>query len=268
MRERILLPGLSPPAWRDPSSRRMHPSASLGVTVGIAAHAFLVVGLLLLGVHHAAPKRFVRVAALSVAWLALTAVVAGSGVLARVEARPPPFLFIGLGTLTVGIAVGASSLGASLARSIPLWALVGAQAFRVPLELVMHRAANEGTMPVEMSYSGFNFDIFSGLSAIVVAIALRRGAPPLLAALWSVVGSLLLAIIVTISILASPMIHAFGAGAHVNAWVTYPPFVWLPMVLVAAALAGHIIVFRHLALSRTDRARVAKVAGSVDDRPQ
>jgi len=29
--------------------------------------------------------------------------------------------------------------------------------------------------------------------------------------------------------------------------VTYPPFVWLPAVMVVAALAGHIVIFKALA---------------------
>ena len=29
-------------------------------------------------------------------------------------------------------------------------------------------------------------------------------------------------------------------------WVAHFPFVWLPSVLVAAALAGHVLVFRRL----------------------
>jgi hypothetical protein len=33
-------------------------------------------------------------------------------------------------------------------------------------------------------------------------------------------------------------------------WVCYVPFVWLPTVLVPAAFAGHVLVFRALAISR------------------
>jgi hypothetical protein len=32
-----------------------------------------------------------------------------------------------------------------------------------------------------------------------------------------------------------------------NVWVTRPPFVWLPAVLVLAALLGHLVLFRRLA---------------------
>jgi hypothetical protein len=31
-----------------------------------------------------------------------------------------------------------------------------------------------------------------------------------------------------------------------NVFVTYPPFVWLPGILVTAALIGHILVWRWL----------------------
>jgi hypothetical protein len=33
-------------------------------------------------------------------------------------------------------------------------------------------------------------------------------------------------------------------------WVTYPPYVWLPAVMVLAALAGHLLIFRALARER------------------
>jgi hypothetical protein len=35
-----------------------------------------------------------------------------------------------------------------LVRGVPLWALVGFQIFRLPLELLMHRAYVEGLLPV------------------------------------------------------------------------------------------------------------------------
>jgi hypothetical protein len=33
---------------------------------------------------------------------------------------------------------------------------------------------------------------------------------------------------------------------RLNVFVVYPPFVWLPAVLVLAALAGHLIILRAL----------------------
>ena len=40
--------------------------------------------------------------------------------------------------------------------------LVGVQAFRLPLELLMHRAGGLGIMPPELSYGGYNYDIVTG----------------------------------------------------------------------------------------------------------
>jgi len=101
-------------------------------------------------------------------------------------------------------------------------------------------------MPVQMSYSGRNFDIVTGITALVVAAALRWGlAPRWLAGAWNVLGLALLLNIVTIAILSTPRFAFFGQD-RLNVWVTYPPFVWLPAVMVLAALAGHLLVFRAL----------------------
>lgn len=52
--------------------------------------------------------------------------------------------------------------------------------------------------------------------------------------------------VVGVAILATPRFRYFGED-HLNTWVTYPPFVWLPSVMVLAAFAGHLLVFRVLA---------------------
>jgi hypothetical protein len=232
------------------------PPASALVLFGIPGLAALVLCLLGAGTFWAerrlgARSRTARVRAALVtlggaAWAALTLLLAQSGLLARFDARPPPFLVLMIVTLLGAVLVGRSRLGRRLALGLPLWALVGFQSFRLPLELVMHRAASDGTMPVEMSFSGYNFDIVSGASALLLSIALARG---LLGAravlLWNVLGILLLANIVLIAVAATPKFHAFGP-THLNTWVSQPPFVLLPSVLVMAALLGHVLVFRKL----------------------
>ena len=101
-------------------------------------------------------------------------------------------------------------------------------------------------MPVQMSYSGYNFDIVTGASALVLSVLLARGKAGTTAVrIWNAVGFLLLVNIVTIAVASLPMFHAFGED-HVNDWVTYTPFVWLPGVLVPAALLGHLLIWRKL----------------------
>ena len=160
--------------------------------------------------------------------------------------RTPPFAFLVLGILILAALVASGGYGRRLADGVPLWILVGVQGFRLPLEVAMHAMYERGIMPVQMSYSGRNFDIVTGFAAIIVAALLMAGrAGRGLVLGWNLLGLALLLNIVTIAILSTPRFRYFGDN-QLNVWVTYPPFVWLPAVMVLAALAGHLLVFRAL----------------------
>jgi hypothetical protein len=117
----------------------------------------------------------------------------------------------------------------------------------------MHRAHTEGLMPIQMSYSGRNFDIISGLTAIVLAIALSMTrVPRWVVQGWNVLGLLLLADILVVAIASMPMIAYFGPD-RLNVWVTWMPYTLLPAVMVLAAWAGHLIVWRALSLRAASR---------------
>jgi hypothetical protein len=120
----------------------------------------------------------------------------------------------------------------------------------------MHRAAFEGVMPVQMTWTGRNYDIVTGATAAILSIALAFTAVPRwLVAAWNLLGALLLANVVTIAVRSTPMFHAFGTEPRqLNTFVAFFPFVWLPAALVSAALAFHIIVARALKRSGTHSA--------------
>jgi hypothetical protein len=185
------------------------------------------------------------------AWMALTWSLAASGLLLQFNRRPPPLAGLFAAIVLLALALAFSRIGRRLA-ALPLWWLVGAQGFRFPLELAMHRMAERGIMPAQMSYDGYNFDILTGITALVVAVLIRGGrASRQIVLAWNVMGLALLVNVVTIAIASTPMFRAFGDD-RLNVWVMFPPFVWLPTVLVLAALAGQLIVFRALsALSQT-----------------
>ena len=195
-------------------------------------------------------RRAVSLGAAVLAWLLLTFLVAASGVLRRFDAAPPPFAGLVLAVVAIGIAVPCSPLGTRLVRGLPLWALVGSQVFRFPLELVMHRAYVEGVMPVQMSYSGQNYDILTGISAGVLGLWLAQGrVQRWVVVAWNVLGFALLVNVVTVAILSTPLFRWFGDD-RLNIWVTYPPFAWLPAIMVTAAFMGHVLVWRKLSAER------------------
>jgi serine-type D-Ala-D-Ala carboxypeptidase/endopeptidase len=177
-------------------------------------------------------------------WMGLTYVAALFGVL-RFDSRfPVMMLFVPL-MLTVSIGLALSAFGRRIAIGLPLWVLVGFQSFRLPLELLMHEAYEAGLMPVQMSYSGLNFDIVTGASAVVVAalVAIGRAGARLVRA-WNILGALLLCNIVVVSLLSTPTPLRVFRTQPPNTWVSTAPYIWLPAVMVALAILGHIVVYR------------------------
>jgi len=215
----------------------------------IDASPFLVYGFAALTLLVAAAVTFVlrsaRAAVLILLWLAITGAVAARGMLGF--DTMPPTMFV-LAFVSSGIAIAA---GLKLKTDAPLAALVALQSFRLPLELLMHRAYSEGVMPVQMSYSGLNFDIVTGATAIVVAFfAHRRG----VVLAWNIMGTLLVTNIVTVAMLSTPIPLRVFHNEPANVWIARAPFVWLPAFLVPVALAGHLLIFRRLRRRQGDGA--------------
>jgi hypothetical protein len=191
------------------------------------------------------PARAAAIAAAgTIAWLAVSWEVAATGVLARWNATPPPFALLVVTVVLLAFRLGLGPVGRRFAQAIPLWLLVGIQAFRLPLELAMHNLYERGVMPAQMSYSGRNYDILTGITALVLAVLIVTGkAGPPLVRRWNTIGLVLLVNIVVVAILSTPRIAYFGF-ADLNTFVAEVPYVWLPAIEVLAALAGHLIIFR------------------------
>jgi hypothetical protein len=178
--------------------------------------------------------------------MAITWEVAASGVLRLWNATPPPFALLVLTIVLLALRLALGPVGGGFARTIPLWVLVGVQGFRLPLEIAMHRLSERGIMPPQMSYTGRNYDILTGVSALLLAVLIARGrAGVRVVRLWNIVGLILLVNVVVVAILSTPRIAYFGV-TNLNTFVTYAPFVWLPAIEVLAALAGHLVIFRAL----------------------
>jgi len=183
------------------------------------------------------------------AWLVVTWLAAASGVLARFDSLPPPLMVVVMGATVGSAALAFSSLGSALARGLPIAALVGFHAFRFPLELILYQLSLDGVLPVQMTFDGMNYDIATGLSAVVVALWAATGKlPRAVLMLWNLMGLALLLVIVTIAVLSTPVPFRVFMNEPANTIVTTTPFVWLPLVLVQAAWIGHLLIFRRLAL--------------------
>jgi hypothetical protein len=171
-------------------------------------------------------------------WLALTGYLAAHG---KLSATPPLFLIMLAVVLIQTIAFACGPFGLALA-SLPLWALIGMQAFRIAVEIILHVLQGEGRVPVQMTFSGYNFDIASGITAFLLAPFASR-VPRWVVRAWNSLALGLLLVILCIAIVSTPRFHVF---AEPNLFAAQFPYVWLPMFLVPLALLGHILVFRRL----------------------
>ncbi len=224
--------------------------ASLLVTGGIPLIACATVAAIAWAIHtlpEDGPLRARRFVLAAATWFAVALALGASGVL-KSSALPPRMLLVMLPMLLLPVLLAFSNVGTALVRRVPVAALVGFHAFRLPLELVMHRAASEGVMPPQMTFTGLNFDIATGVSAVMVATLAAKGlASRRLIAAFNLLGTALLVVIGVVAVASLPAFQAFGSDpALVNTWVTAAPFVLLPAGLVASALFGHLLLWRWL----------------------
>ena len=184
-------------------------------------------------------------ALIAAAWIAVTGIAAHRGLLHF--SAPPTMIVAIVASLALAVGLALSPVGRRVARGLPLTWLVGFQGFRILVELLLHRAYEEGLMPVQMSYTGRNFDIVTGLTAVLLAAWLATGRRSTrVVAVWNVLGVALLANVLTIALLSSPTPLRRFMNEPSNVWITHAPWVWLPSVMVVAAIFGHVVVFRAL----------------------
>lgn len=178
-------------------------------------------------------------------WLVIGAVVPWSGILETKMLPPPPMLLVGTSFL-LAVFIAFSTTGSRLAR-LPLAALIGFHAFRLPLELILHNWYKSGTLPVQMTYEGHNFDIATGILAIVVGTwAMLVQIPPAAVWLFNLVGTSLLAVVMSIALKSSPFPFRQYMNEPQVLLVYHFPFSWIVSIAVAGALLGHLVLIRKL----------------------
>lgn len=232
----------------------MPPASSLAYAAILALVAVLAVAFVIAvrksGVSESdsAKFRWSGIAVLIVAaWLGVSTLLAESGVLREFDRRPPPFLLLAFGFTLATAALAFSPVGTRLVQGVGIGWLIGFQAFRIPVELWLHRLYQEGVVPVQMTYSGRNFDIVSGILALALGVwAMKRQPPRWAIWVFNIVGLALLVNIVTVAILSAPTPLRQFFNEPANTFVAYWPYVWLPAFLVQAAWFGHLLVFRWL----------------------
>lgn len=175
-----------------------------------------------------------------------------SGTFFNFDLVPMAFPILPLTICGVSLGIAFSPLGKILAKNLSWRSLIGFQAFRMLAELVIFFGVQAGIAPVQMSFAGYNPDIYFALWSIYGYFTFGKTEKLGVIKIWNVLGILSLLIITFIGLTSLPTpIRLFPAEPS-NIWITQIPFILLPGVLVTAAFTGHWLVLRKFLTGKSE----------------
>lgn len=153
-----------------------------------------------------------------------------------------PMLFLTVALTTIAFAF--SPIGTKLANGTAIQYLVLFQVFRLPLELVLHQWAAEGVIPRTMTWTGQNYDILTGIIALIAfpfAAKFR-----FVARFANILGLAFLLNVIRVALFSSPTPFAWDIEPKLQL-ITHAPYALIGPVCIGSALLAHILLFRKLA---------------------
>lgn len=206
--------------------------------------SFLFITILCMLLFYAATGKNNKVLLICTGWLFITGLLAWSGFLANTGTFPPRFLIVLSGSIVLCV-----YLYSITKRSKPNTSyLLAIHGLRLPVEFVLYGLYLQQQVPVLMTFKGWNFDILTGISALLMlayVLISKRTLPRGFMLTWNIAGIVLLIIIVGIAILSSPLPIQQLAFNQPNTAVFKFPFVFLPGLVVPLVFASHFLLLRH-----------------------
>jgi AhpD family alkylhydroperoxidase len=181
-------------------------------------------------------------------WLTYGGLVGYFGIVADPGLVPPgpAFLLIPV-ILFVALFLARSAFAGRLAAMLPLGLLIGAQGFRVVVELFLYQLWQAGLAPRMLTFEGGSIDIFLGLSAPIVAWLYGRGRLGERVLLgWNIIGLLTLANVAIRALLTAPGALNFIVAEVPNLAIGTFPFTFIPGFMAPLALVLHVLSIRAL----------------------
>lgn len=211
--------------------------------------SFFLVTLLSMILFHLATGRNRKVVTVSVVWLVVVGIITYDGFFENDTSLPSRFPLIPLSAVVLCLYVyRVVDIG-----KVDIRMLLAVHALRFPIELVLYRLYLQRKVPVIMTFTGWNFDILIGLSAIVLfcfTYTTHRPLPTTFLMIWNVIGIVFLAVIVSIAVLSAPVPFQKFAFDQPNVAVLEFPFTYLPVYVVPVVLASHLLAIKALRANR------------------
>lgn len=209
---------------------------------------FTFSALLALGLFYLATKQVKPLMVVALALFIIQGFAGYAGFYNDFTAMPPRFVFLVAPSLLLVAAFFLHPRLKTHVTQLEMGWLFLISIIRVPVELGLYSLHQAGLIPEMMTFSGFNFDIFSGITApFAWWIWQKKGmqAKNLLLA-WNTVCLVLLLVIVITAIGAAPLPFQAWAFDQPNIGVVQFPVQWLPGLIVPIVLFSHIALFKRL----------------------
>ena len=186
-------------------------------------------------------------------WLGYAAILGSTGVVGNTRMRVPGIFILLAPIIAMAIVLVRSPAGGRLAARVPLPLLIGLQAFRIGVELTLHRLWELGSVPKLMTLGGGNVEILIGLSAPLIAwVAFRMPGGRRIALVWNVVGLASLLNIAARAVLSAPGPLNLVHGDVLNTALGTFPFTFIPGFMAPLAMMLHVLTFRALLAGNDD----------------
>jgi hypothetical protein len=200
---------------------------------------------------------FSVIAVLLLAWLVLLGIMASRGFFSDFSRLPPRLIISLLTPLPFVLLFMRSKTGKRFLQSVRPQRVIHWQSFRILVEIALWLGVRNGSLPVQMSFEGRNFDILVGLLAFPVGYYcfVKKSWPPVISLLYNIGGLILLLNIVTITALSLPTPLRVFHNQPDSSLVTTFPFIYLPGLLVPLAYTLHIISIQQWKMLRASTAK-------------
>ena len=186
-------------------------------------------------------------------WILFQAVLAVGGFYQESKSLPPRLLAFGVFPALLFIILYFIFFRSGFIERIPLRLLTLLHIVRIPVEIVLLWLFFGEQIPRLMTFEGRNFDIVSGILALVVYLTAFRGGATkrwvLIA--YNILGFVLLVNIVSIAVMSLPSPLQQIAFDQPNRAVLFFPYIWLPTIIVPIVLFSHLAALWKLSRPKT-----------------
>jgi hypothetical protein len=176
-------------------------------------------------------------------WLIISGLLSYSNFFQNTTALPPRMLWI---LLPAFILVVLCYVNINTKDIKPSY-LIATHTLRLPVELILYKLFLKGSIPILMTFQGWNFDIIIGISAILLLAYFGFGRKKINATffrVWNILGLFFLITIVSIAILSTPSpIQLFAFESPNLALISFP-YTLLPAVIVPIVLLSHLFCLK------------------------